>query len=112
MTLDQLTEAFEACRPQLRAYVLRMTASVEDTDDLVQETYLKAHTKRDTFQGGSSIKTWIFAIASNLARDYLRARKRWPAKRSASSISIQSALTLSCAACNVVTPGSVLRVRE
>lgn len=78
MTPQQLTETFEACRSQLRSYLLRMTASAEDTDDLVQETYLKAHTKLHTFKGESSLKTWIFAIGSNLARDFLRAKKRWP----------------------------------
>lgn len=55
-----------------------MTAAQEDTDDLVQDTYVKALEKLDTFEGRSSLKTWIFAIATNLAKDYLRAKQRWP----------------------------------
>ena len=55
-----------------------MTASVQDTEDILQDTYLKASAKLDTFKGESSLKTWIFAIASNHARDFLRAKKRWP----------------------------------
>ncbi|MEM6343179.1 MAG: RNA polymerase sigma factor [Bacteroidota bacterium] len=78
MSIDELNQEFEACRPQLRAYLLRMTAHQEDTEDLVQETYLKAHRGLEGFAGDSSLKTWLFAIGSNLARDYLRARKRWP----------------------------------
>ncbi|HMR42624.1 MAG TPA: RNA polymerase sigma factor [Saprospiraceae bacterium] len=77
-TLDTLNETFKSCRPQLKSYILRMTASVEDTEDIVQETYLKAHKNLESFRGDSSLKTWIFTIASNLARDFLRAKKRWP----------------------------------
>ncbi len=78
MNPTELTSEFEAFRPTLKSYILRMTASVQDTEDIVQETYLKAHTKLETFKGDSSLKTWVFAIASNLARDFLKARKRWP----------------------------------
>ncbi|MFK7925606.1 MAG: RNA polymerase sigma factor [Bacteroidia bacterium] len=78
MTIESLNQEFEAVRPQLRAYLLRMTAHQEDTEDLVQETYIKAHKGLASFAGDSSLKTWIFAIGSNLTRDYLRARKRWP----------------------------------
>lgn len=78
MTIEVLNQEFEAARPQLKAYLLRMTAHQEDTEDLVQETYIKAHRGLANFAGDSSLKTWIFAIGSNLARDYLRARKRWP----------------------------------
>lgn len=55
-----------------------MTASAEDTDDLVQDTYVKAHEKIETFRGESSLKTWIFSIAANLAKDHLRSKKLWP----------------------------------
>jgi RNA polymerase sigma-70 factor (ECF subfamily) len=55
-----------------------MTASVQDAEDIVQDTYLKAQSKINTFRGESSLKTWVFSIASNLARDLLRSKKRWP----------------------------------
>lgn len=77
MTTDIFTSEFESFRGQLKSYLLRMTASVHDTEDIVQETYIKAHQKLDTFKGESSLKTWVFAIASNLARDYLKSKKRW-----------------------------------
>lgn len=78
MTIDQFTKEFELARPQLKSYLLRITASVEDSEDLVQDTYIKASLKLDTFRAESTVKTWIFTIASNLAKDNLRAKKRWP----------------------------------
>ncbi len=55
-----------------------MTASIQDTEDIVQEAYLKAHAKIDTYRGESSLKTWVFAIAANLVKDMLKAKQRWP----------------------------------
>lgn len=72
-----LPAIFEEHRPQLRSYLFRLTAHQEDTEDLLQDTYVRAAEKLDTFQGRSSLKTWLFTIATNLARDYLRSRKRW-----------------------------------
>lgn len=78
MTSDQLTTEFESFQGELKSFLLRITASVQDAEDIVQETYLKASSKIKTFRGESSLKTWVFSIASNLAMDLLRSRKRWP----------------------------------
>jgi len=77
MNIKQFTSEFELARPQLKSYILRITASIEDTEDIVQDTFIKASSKLDTFRGQSSLKTWLFIIASNLAKDNLRAQKRW-----------------------------------
>jgi RNA polymerase sigma-70 factor (ECF subfamily) len=77
MTIEQLTNEFEKARPQLNSYILRITASIEDTEDIVQDSFIQASQKIDTFRGDSSVKTWFFTIASNLAKDNLRAQKRW-----------------------------------
>ena len=77
MNIAQLTKEFEQSGGQLKSYILRITASVSDTEDIVQDTWLKARDKWDTFKGQSSLKTWLFAIASNLAKDCIRARNRW-----------------------------------
>lgn len=76
--IDLLNAEFENYRPQLKSYLFRITTSVKDTEDIVQETYLKAVLNINTFKGQSSLKTWVFAIASNLAKDNLRDQKRWP----------------------------------
>ncbi|MEI6409425.1 MAG: RNA polymerase sigma factor [Bacteroidota bacterium] len=72
-----LTNEFQRIRPQLRSYILRITANAADTDDIVQDTWVKASLNIHSFQGNSSLKTWLFAIASNLAKDNLRLKKRW-----------------------------------
>ncbi len=77
MTDEQFNKAFEEAQGQLKSYILRITASIQDTEDIVQDTFIKASEKLSSFRGDSSVKTWIFTIASNLAKDNLRAKKRW-----------------------------------
>ncbi len=55
-----------------------MTASIEDTEDLLQDTFIKASEKLHTFQNRSTLKTWVFTIAANLAKNLLRSKNRWP----------------------------------
>jgi RNA polymerase sigma-70 factor, ECF subfamily len=62
----------------LKSFLYRFTASRVDAEDLAQETFLKAYQKLSTFRGDSSIKTWLFSIGANLAKDHLRAKARWP----------------------------------
>src|SRR5690349_16054246 len=78
MTTDQLTTQVITIQGELKSFFLRLTASVQDAEDIVQDTYIKAQAKIDTFRGDSSLKTWIFSIASNLAKDLLKSKKRWP----------------------------------
>ena len=42
MTADELTPQFEAFQGELKSFLLRMTASVQDAEDIVQDTYVKA----------------------------------------------------------------------
>jgi RNA polymerase sigma-70 factor (ECF subfamily) len=74
---DVLLIEFEKNRPKLKSYLFRLTAHREDTEDLLQETFIKVSENIFSFQNKSSLKTWIFAIATNLAKDYLRSRNRW-----------------------------------
>ena len=78
MSDDELNKEFETISVKLKSYLLRLTASVADAEDLVQDTYLKARDKLSSFKGESGLKTWLFTIATNLAKDNLRARRRWP----------------------------------
>ena len=78
MTTNELTTQFVAIQAELKSFLLRMTASVQDAEDIAQETYVRAHSKIDIFRGESSLKACVFSIASNLARDLLKSRKRWP----------------------------------
>lgn len=49
-----------------------------DVEDLVQETFIRAFNGMDQYSGRSTPKTWLFAIARNVARDYVRKRNRTP----------------------------------
>ena len=77
MTIELLNTEYEKSIGQLRSYLVRITASVKDAEDIAHDTYIKAVDKLSTFRGESSLKTWLFAIASNLARDNARAQQRW-----------------------------------
>lgn len=55
-----------------------MTASGQDSEDIVQDTFIKAFRNIQSYKGSSSLKTWIFAIATNLCKDFLRSKKLWP----------------------------------
>ena len=59
----------------LLGYLTRMTGSREQAEDLFQETFKRVHEKADTFRG-SRIKSWLFAIATNVAIDGSRRRSR------------------------------------
>ncbi|MBK8848208.1 MAG: RNA polymerase sigma factor [Bacteroidetes bacterium] len=78
MTIAEFATEFETVRSPLKSYLLRITASIEDAEDIIQDTFIKASEKLNTFRGESSLKTWLFTISSNMAKDNLRAQKRWP----------------------------------
>jgi RNA polymerase sigma-70 factor (ECF subfamily) len=59
---------------------LRMTRKPDEAEDLVQETFLRAHRFRHQFQPGTNFKAWLFKIQTNLFRS--RYRKAWNAPQS------------------------------
>ena len=64
--------------PRLYRMVLSLLEGQEqEAEDVVQETWLRAATALRGFRWGSSLSTWLAAIALNRAREILRARKRW-----------------------------------
>lgn len=63
-------------RPRIRRY-LRHLAGEAEADDLTQTVFLKVSTALHSFRGDSSFATWIYRIATNVARDHARASGRW-----------------------------------
>jgi RNA polymerase sigma-70 factor (ECF subfamily) len=66
----------ECYRPRLHTYVYRLVGSVEDAEDLVQETLLRAWGSRTSFAGRSKFRTWLYSIATNTALNALRRSRR------------------------------------
>ncbi|MGH1345804.1 MAG: RNA polymerase sigma factor [Nannocystales bacterium] len=62
---------------KLRAVIRRMVGHPQDTDDLVQDTLLRAFEKLGDFRGDAKFGTWLCTIGARLSLDYLRTRKRW-----------------------------------
>jgi RNA polymerase sigma-70 factor, ECF subfamily len=67
-------ETIAQLRPSLHRYCSRMTGSVLDGEDLVQEALFQAYRKLDTFDDERPLAPWLFRIAHNRCIDFLRRR--------------------------------------
>jgi RNA polymerase sigma-70 factor (ECF subfamily) len=72
---DGFRELVALTEPRVRRLIGRLVLDRSDLDDLVQETYLRAWRALGGFRGESGFATWLFRIAVNVTRTWLRSRR-------------------------------------
>jgi len=72
---DQLVARYA---DELYSFFVRFVGQPTAAEDLVQETFLQVHLAAGSFDPGRVFKPWLYTIAANKARDYLRSRGRRP----------------------------------
>jgi RNA polymerase sigma-70 factor, ECF subfamily len=73
---DAFRELTDPYRRELQLHCYRIVGSVQDAEDLVQETLLRAWRSREQFQGRSSFRAWLYRIATNACLDALATNAR------------------------------------
>jgi RNA polymerase sigma-70 factor (ECF subfamily) len=76
ITQDSFREIIREYQERVYHVIRKMVIDHDDTDDLVQEVFIKVWQKKDTFHGDAKIFTWIYRIAVNEALQFLRKKKR------------------------------------
>ena len=68
----------EPHRRELHVHCYRLLGSFEEAEDLVQEAFLRAWRRRETYEGRASVRAWLYRIATNACLDALDKRPRRP----------------------------------
>lgn len=75
---DTFTAEAEKSRRELLAHCYRMLGSADEAEDVLQETFLRAWRSHRTFEGRSSVRVWLYRIATNACLTALENRQRRP----------------------------------
>ncbi len=74
---EYFEKEFVKFQSELRSFIYRLVTHQEETEDLAQETFIRAFKNLASFNHRGPFKAWVFTIAANLAKDSLRARQKW-----------------------------------
>lgn len=75
--INAFQQLYAGFHRQLKGYLYRLLTDREDVEDIAHDTFIKAFERIGQYKGESSFRTWVFSIATNLAYDVLKRRKRW-----------------------------------
>lgn len=101
-----LNELMDRHSEKLFHYLIRVLQNEEDAADMAQETFVRIYQNRGKFKADRKFTTWLYAIATNLARDRMRWRSRHPA------VSLDETPLLEDAAHHELTPREHLESAE
>ena len=96
----------ERYQSRLFALARHYTKSSVEIEDIVQDTFLKAYTRLDSFQHQSSFYTWLYRIATNTVLDFLKRRGRSPVQ------AVEDPEAATETAVNVVRPDARMETEE
>ena len=74
--IELLTDLVQRCQQRLVRYLLYLTGRREYAEDLAQETWIRVLQRGSQYNGRQRFDPWLFAIARNLAIDYLRKKRK------------------------------------
>ena len=72
--LGAFEEIYRAHSRRIYGVLVRMLGNQTDAEDMLQDVFLAAHRKLESFRGESALGTWLYRLAVNLCLDYLRSR--------------------------------------
>ncbi len=72
---EAFASLIEPYRAELLAHCYRILGSLEDAEDGLQETFLRAWRRLETYEGRSSLRAWLYKVATNVCFDLLDARR-------------------------------------
>ncbi|PWJ42158.1 RNA polymerase sigma factor [Sediminitomix flava] len=77
MTALEFSFSLDQAQSSLKPFALKLTRDMEDANDLLQETMLKAYSNREKFSEGTNLKAWLYTIMKNtFITNYQRLSRR------------------------------------
>jgi RNA polymerase sigma-70 factor (ECF subfamily) len=71
-----LVELMQRHRESLYRFIYRYVANEADAAELIEETFFRVYQKADSFRPKAKVITWMFTIAGNLCRDFIRKNRK------------------------------------